>query len=56
MKTTIEVREYGTDKAIHSVDVSGKSRSHIDRVERGMNINLNHDKFYTAEVDKGTSQ
>lgn len=34
-------------KEIHRVDVSGKSLSAIERIENGMNINLNHSKYHT---------
>ena len=44
-KTIVKVFEKRTDKVVKSIDC------HTDReaqkVERGINININHDKFYT---------
>jgi hypothetical protein len=37
--------EYATGKIIKEID-AGSERS-AERVERGLNINLNHDKYYT---------
>lgn len=43
----IEVRKYDGDEVVHSIDVAGKSERQIERIEDGMNINLNHEEFYT---------
>jgi len=43
----IEVIEYNTGKIVKTLDVSGKSEQAIDRIDIGLNINLNHDRFYT---------
>lgn len=42
---------HDTHVEVKSVDVTGKSASQIDRVESGMNINLNHDRFYTELIE-----
>lgn len=42
MKTVIQIVEYETDKVIYEVDVTDKNERARDKVERGMNINLNH--------------
>lgn len=47
MKRVIEVIEYEGDKVVHSVDVSDKSDRQAERVQDGMDRNLNHEKFYT---------
>jgi hypothetical protein len=46
-KLYIEVVEYETDKVIKKVDVSDKSWRQAERVQDGMDRNLNHEKFYT---------
>lgn len=44
--TYIEVVEF--DKGVaHRIDVTGKSDRAVDRVEEGMQHNLNHERFFT---------
>ena len=43
----IEVIEIETEKVVHEVDCTGKGKRAADRVQRGLNRNLNHDKFQT---------
>ena len=50
MKTYIEIIRHKDDKCIHRIDVSGISQRHIDKTERGMNRNLNHEEYFTKEV------
>jgi hypothetical protein len=45
--TYVEILRFDTDEVVHRVDVTGRSDRTIERVERGMNINLNRDEFYT---------
>jgi hypothetical protein len=45
----IAVVEYATGKRVSFVEVK-KGRS-LDRVERGMLINMDRDRFYTVQVD-----
>jgi hypothetical protein len=49
MRKIIAIREHGTHKLIHEVDVTNKIQTQIDRIESGMNINLNHKKYYTQQ-------
>ena len=42
----IHIRELMTEKIVHSVDVTGKSKRQMERVSDGMAINLNHEKYY----------
>ena len=51
MKRWIEVIEYEGDKVVHKVDVSDKSQRQAERVQDGMDRNLNHEKFYTRMVE-----
>ena len=46
-KKSIEVIKYKDGKSVKSIDVSGKSDSTIDRIDSGININLNHEEYYT---------
>mgnify|MGYP001278446172 CR=1 FL=1 len=36
----------------HSIEVTGKSERQIERIENGLNINLNHELYYTRIVDE----
>lgn len=43
----IEIIELDTDKVVKRIDVTGRGERSIERVEDGININLNHDEFIT---------
>ena len=43
----IEIRENTTKKVVQRNDVSNTSDRTIERIETGMNINLNHHKYHT---------
>jgi hypothetical protein len=45
----IEIVEYGTGEVIKRM--GPKPERFADRIERGANINLNHDKYYTRQVE-----
>ena len=49
MNKYIEIKEFGTDKVVKRFDVTGKHDRMIDKFDDGLNINLNHDKFYTVK-------
>ena len=49
-KKYIAVISYDTEEVVKKIDVTGKSESQIDRIENGLNINLNHNKFYTMLI------
>jgi hypothetical protein len=51
MKRYIEIVETKTDKIVLRSDVTEKSEKNIERIEYGMNINLNHSKFFTRVID-----
>lgn len=53
MKKVIQIISYETGEPTHEVDVTGMSERQIDKVDSGMNINLNHSEFYTlvAEIE-----
>jgi hypothetical protein len=58
METTtfkyIEVKTFKTAEVVKRLDVSGKSEKSIDRIDDGLNINLNHEKFYTSITESNT--
>ncbi len=47
MESVIEIRSILTEKVVDTINVSGHSIKSIDRIERGANINLNHNIYYT---------
>ena len=47
MNKYIEIKEFGTNKVVKRFDVTGKADRMIDKFDDGINIQLNHDKFYT---------
>lgn len=46
----VEVIEYSTDEVVNTIEC-GASKSHAEKVEDGININLNHDEYFTRIVD-----
>lgn len=47
----IEIKEYENGKVVKRIDVSNESDHNMDKIESGMNINLNHEKYYTFSYD-----
>jgi hypothetical protein len=43
----IEIKEYDSENVVKRLDVSGKTDRSVERIESGMNRNLNHEQFYT---------
>lgn len=43
---TIKVRNRETDEIVHEVPIENPYRRSVDKVVRGMSINMNHDMFY----------
>ena len=43
----IEIVRFKDEKIIHSLDVTGKREKDIDKIDSGMNINLNHELYFT---------
>lgn len=46
----IEIVEYATDKVVKTIDCHDKSERQVEKVDDGVNINLDHDRFYTRMV------
>lgn len=52
MKTYLVVKSFETDEIVEKIDVTGQSERSIDRTDRGLNINLNHEEYYTAVINE----
>lgn len=51
MKKCIKIIDSETDECINEIDVSKCTTSQIQKIDNGLNINLNHDKYYTLIVE-----
>ena len=51
MKRYLEIVEKSTKEVVERLDVTDSSDSTIDRIERGMNINLNRSEYSTRQVE-----
>lgn len=49
-KRVVEIVEYATNEVVKRVDVSEQGRRNAERVEAGMNRNLDHERFFTRMV------
>lgn len=45
--TYIEVVRFTDQRVVKRVDVTGRSSRSADKVERGMNTNMNHAEYFT---------
>ena len=48
MKKYISVVQYKTAEVVKRIDVTGKTERQIDSIDSGLNVNLNHEEFYTV--------
>jgi hypothetical protein len=55
MKTTIEIVGFDNGEVVEEIDVSGRNENYVDRCEAGMNINLNHEEYFTRRTTKERS-
>jgi hypothetical protein len=46
----VQIKEIETGNVIKEIESGSESRA--ERVERGVQINLNHERFYTSVVEK----
>ena len=51
MKKHIEVYHAQSGDVVKSIDVSDKSDRQIDKIERGVMINLNHNEYYIITTE-----
>lgn len=55
MKKYFEIVKYGDPEEIsRRFEVTNESQHNIDRIERGANINLNHNDYFTRVVESET--
>ena len=47
----VEIVEYETEQVVDRIDC-GASGRRADRIDDGVNINLNHERFYTRIVEE----
>jgi ABC-type uncharacterized transport system substrate-binding protein len=47
MKRVIEIVETSTRKVVTEIDVSERGARETERIERGVNRNLDHERFFT---------
>ena len=53
MKTYLVIRKYeGDNSIVKKFDVTEKSETNTIRLEDGININLDHNNFYTEIIDE----
>lgn len=45
----IEIKDFESQGVVKRLDVSNKSERDIEKIDSGMNRNLNHDKYYTTD-------
>ncbi len=50
----IEIVCYETGEVIKRYDVTDKSERQRDKFDSGLNINMNHDEYYTRETESET--
>ncbi len=50
------VRRFGTHEIVHRIELSSIQERHVDRVVRGLMMNMNLDKFYVDESEVTTAQ
>lgn len=47
MKKYLEIVSYLNDQVIRRFDVTKESEHNANRLDRGVNINMNHEDYYT---------
>lgn len=52
MKKYLCIINFQSKKVVKKIDVSDKNSTSIDCIENGMNINLNHDEYYTQVMNE----
>jgi len=52
MKSYLVIRKYeGDNEIVNKFDVTDKSEAQISRFEDGLNINMDHNNYYTEIID-----
>ncbi len=52
-KRELLIKEIATREIVERVDVTGKSDRDIERITRGMLINMDRDRFYVGDSAEG---
>ena len=52
MKKYLVIVEDATGDIVKRVEVTGKSDRNIEKIERGMNINLNHNEYSVDLIEE----
>ena len=47
----IEIKTWEDGGVVKRLDVSSKSERQIEKIDSGMNRNLNHDQYYTCDYE-----
>lgn len=55
-KAYLRVRKLGTDELIHSVGLQQINQSYVERVMRGMLINMDTDNYYIDDSEVEEAQ
>lgn len=56
MKKYIEIVQHGViEKVVKRIDVTSESERTIDKIETGLNINLNHESYFTRVIESETT-
>lgn len=54
MKKKIVIKRYSDLCVVKTIDVTNKTDYQIDKIEDGMNINLDHEKYFTIILVDGS--
>jgi len=54
--TYIEITAFANSEVIKRIDVTGQTERSIDKVDDGLNFNLNHELYYTRIKEYETKQ
>jgi flavin-binding protein dodecin len=52
MAKYLAIISYETKEVVKKIDITGRSENSIDRIERGMLINMNKDDYYITEIEE----
>jgi hypothetical protein len=48
MNEYLEIIKFEGDQIVKRIDVTGMSAGQQDKLDRGLNINLNHEEYFTT--------
>ena len=56
METFVEIVRFSNGEVVDKIDVSGRNERYIERCEAGININLNHEEYFTRKATTGATK